>query len=591
MTKRKSALSALNPAKRQNVSSSSSETDVVVEDTREESFVSLDGGDQEHEVSTFSFSPSVTKVVRDEARGRSRVFHGMKFKESIVLRGAYVVTVWSGAIHINGALINSSSPAEIPVYAPASHSLPQIEAAAGSPELRASADEDVQEVLKQLEGAAAIVEVAAMPRKAENSLATMPSFGKLSSPNIVPFVRHLWATEPDTCSFNRFYATASAVTVSRAAVLPGVHGVWAETCDDIRRHKKSVTMVVGSQATGKSTFCKYLAVWMATKRSGAQVAFVDLDPGQTEFTAPGEVSLTVIGGKAGDVSPFSLLGPSYTHLVRPRLARYVGYNSPKEDTRGYIEACRTVVEAARALNIPVVINTCGWVRAAGHDLLSQIMQHVRPTDVVFTRDPGVDADQARLAENVSARSHVLEDEGSEAPRFTGADLRILQTVAYLHAGNFAAHLSELAPLQVPLDSVTFGILDSEGVDPVDVSLALNGTMVGVLAVDAAVAEQAEVTPDGLRYIAECELPTAECLGQAVVQSLSGTVQLHTPLGAAALNAVAADRAIVLVRGRVPLPVYELWDSRKTQKQPYVSFEVSEGAGSAAWQSRRGIKRR
>lgn len=594
-------MSALKPAKKQVLSSEDSDPEVVVvakpsadSPDAEESFISISEPDQSvRQLTTFDFGAKNTKVVRDEARGRSRVFHGLKFKETIVLRGAYVVTVWSGVIHINGAQVNINSPVDIPVYAPASHALPQIEAAAGAPETRESGDEDVLEALHQLEGSSAIVEISAMPRRSDNPLMTVKNFGKMSSANIVPFVRQLWHSEDDgkSNSYSRIYNTASVVTKSQAAVIPGIYDEWAEVCDDIRRVKHSSTMVVGSQSTGKSTFCKYLSAFMTTKKAGTAVAFVDLDPSNCEFTAPGQVSVTVIG--AGHTSPYSLLGPSFTHIRAPVYSRFVGYNNPKDDTRGYIEACKAVIDHAKSLRLPLVVNTCGWVRAAGHDLLRQLMDHVKPSDVVFTRDPGVDADQARLAETVKARSHILDAPDAQPPRFTGAEQHTVQTVTYLHCGNLASHLGDLAPLEVGLENVYVGILDSEGLDMADVALSTNSTLVAVMAVDKRAVKSAEITPDGLQYLPNFDTPQGECLGQAVVHFAGASVRLHSPVSASLLNASVADnnKAIVLVRGRIPLPVYELWDSRKGGEQNYVSFDVSEGVGSEVWVARRGLKRK
>lgn len=598
MTKRKSALSALKPAKKQVLSSEDSDPELVVvtnpsqvSSEVEESFISIGEVDQPvRELTTFGFSANSTKVVRDEERGRSRVFHGMKFKQTIVLRGAYLVTVWSGAIHINGAMITVNSPVDIPVYAPSSHALPQIEAAAGAHETRESGDEDIKEALHQLKGSSAIVEISAMPRRSENPLMTFKNFGKMSSSNIVPFAEQLWQTEDNSNTYNRIYNTASVVSKSQAAVIPGIYEEWAEVCDDIRRMKNtSCTMVVGSQNTGKSTFCKYLTAFLTTKKLGTTVAFVDLDPSNCEFTAPGQVSVTVIG--AGHLSPYSILGPSFTHITTPGYSRFVGYNNPKDDTRGYIDACKAVFDVARELKLPMVVNTCGWIRAAGHDLLRQLMDHVRPTDVVFTRDPGVDADQTRLAESVRARSHILDAPDAEPPRFTGAEQHSLQTVTYLHAGNLASHLSESDPVEVGLESVYFGILDSEGVNVADVSLATNSTLLAVMAVDKKTVKNAQITPDGLQYLPNFDIPQGECLGQAVVKFAGASVRLHTPVSASLLNSQAADKAIVLVRGRIPLPAYDLWDSRKGGEQDYVSFDVSDILGSEVWVSRRGIKRR
>ncbi len=47
-------------------------------------------------------------------------------------------------------------------------------------------------------------------------------------------------------------------------------------------------MTVGGKGVGKSTLNKYLLNRLLKKRNKKPVIFVDLDPGQAEFTMPGK---------------------------------------------------------------------------------------------------------------------------------------------------------------------------------------------------------------------------------------------------------------------------------------------------------------
>ena len=47
-------------------------------------------------------------------------------------------------------------------------------------------------------------------------------------------------------------------------------------------------MALGGKGVGKSTFLKYLTNRVLSESDGRPVLFVDLDPGQAEFTIPGK---------------------------------------------------------------------------------------------------------------------------------------------------------------------------------------------------------------------------------------------------------------------------------------------------------------
>ncbi|GFR14330.1 polynucleotide 5'-hydroxyl-kinase NOL9, partial [Trichonephila clavata] len=66
-------------------------------------------------------------------------------------------------------------------------------------------------------------------------------------------------------------------------------------------------LVYGPQGAGKSTLLRYLI--NTTLNKFDDVYYLDTDPGQTEFSPPGVVSLTKVTGP--------LLGPSFSHLRTP----------------------------------------------------------------------------------------------------------------------------------------------------------------------------------------------------------------------------------------------------------------------------------
>lgn len=80
---------------------------------------------------------------------------------------------------------------------------------------------------------------------------------------------------------------------------------WDRISDSIAPHSK--VFVCGGKGVGKSTFIRYTINRLLEKYK--QIRFVDLDPGQPEFTVPGCVSAHSV------TEP--LFGPNYTHIRKP----------------------------------------------------------------------------------------------------------------------------------------------------------------------------------------------------------------------------------------------------------------------------------
>ncbi|KCV70113.1 hypothetical protein H696_03576 [Fonticula alba] len=143
-----------------------------------------------------------------------------------------------------------------------------------------------------------------------------------------------------------------------------------------------VYLFAGPKNTGKSTLGRWLTNRLLSL--GHPVAVLDTDVGQPEYTAPGLISLTV-------PRSFSL-GPPFTHLTEPEFSCFYGALSPNSDPEGFLAACTRAVahynEHLAPLGVPLVVNTCGWVRGTGLDLLSGLVAMLNPTRVYAMGTPG-----------------------------------------------------------------------------------------------------------------------------------------------------------------------------------------------------------
>lgn len=143
-------------------------------------------------------------------------------------------------------------------------------------------------------------------------------------------------------------------------------------------------ITVGGKNTGKSTFNKCL-VNNLLSGDYEQVLYIDLDIGQPEFGAPQTISAYLLD------SPIIGKGFLKCHKMAPYFALVYGHLNVAADPIRYANC---VAELFRHLNsqsevtpIPWVVNTMGYVRGIGLDLMHFILSQLKPTRVLQFRHP------------------------------------------------------------------------------------------------------------------------------------------------------------------------------------------------------------
>lgn len=206
--------------------------------------------------------------------------------------------------------------------------------------------------------------------------------------------------------------------------------------------ERGLVLVCGAKGVGKSTFCRFLVNRLLGRYP--QVAYMDCDLGQPEFTAPGLLSLHRLEAP--------VVGPPHANIRRPELAFFVGTTTSKTEPLLYSAAVRALVEqyaaagrdsaslaAGGTLAPPLVVNTDGWVKGMGEDLLGAVIDAVRPHHIVqiLGASQAKKFDLARVPDGcyvhrVGAYSPPPPPVGgSPAPSLpTAQELRTLRLVAY-----------------------------------------------------------------------------------------------------------------------------------------------------------------
>ena len=230
---------------------------------------------------------------------------------------------------------------------------------------------------------------------------------------------------------------------------------WAKAADAVLAAPPStdgsgLVLVCGAKGVGKSSMCRFLVNRMLGRHP--TVAYMDCDLGQPELTPPGQVSLHLLDAP--------VVGPPHANLRRPELAYFVGTTSSKPEPLLYSAAVRALAEHAAAgqqqaasfagdglPSRPLVVNTDGWVKGMGEDLLGAVIDAVRPRHIVqiLGSSTAKTFELDRLPQGcqlhrVGAWSPIaLPARGTPAPaRPSPQDLRTLRLVAYFLGRGCAA---------------------------------------------------------------------------------------------------------------------------------------------------------
>ncbi|QDZ20713.1 polynucleotide 5'-hydroxyl-kinase [Chloropicon primus] len=155
----------------------------------------------------------------------------------------------------------------------------------------------------------------------------------------------------------------------------------SEGCETSESLADFTALVCGPKNAGKSTFCRELVNTLLN--SNPVVAYLETDCGQPEFSPPGSVSLTFVA------SPIA--GPPFMHPRKPERACFVGDTTPKSDPVLYFNSVVHLMDwyaahglgALRSRNLaPLVVNTPGWVKGLGFEILDRMVRQIQPKHVV-----------------------------------------------------------------------------------------------------------------------------------------------------------------------------------------------------------------
>ncbi|KAG9443652.1 hypothetical protein H6P81_014992 [Aristolochia fimbriata] len=342
--------------------------------------------------------------------------------------------------------------------------------------------------------------------------------------------------------------------------------LWSEAADSIAfdscTSPPPITFVCGAKNSGKSTFSRHLLNTLVPRYK--KVAYLDTDVGQPEFTTPGCLSIHIIDEQTPDLTILS--------MKTPERCIFFGDTSSKRDPKAYLSGVYRLYDyyhteyyqsnklrSSEKSPLPLVINTPGWVKGIGYEIIVEMLRYIQPTHVVQIRISaekknlptgafwieGNQKEHATLinlnaAFQVSFNRSLLIQKDSRRLR----DARIIAYFRQCLPRSFSittnkelAHaLASHTPYEVPLSKVKVSHLHCT-VSRNEIFHSLNATIVG-LAVDRRTSQES----DG---------HAPWCVGLGIIRGvdmLKGLLYVITPVPLSLL-----DKVDLLLQGYIEIP--------------------------------------
>ncbi|KDN44757.1 hypothetical protein K437DRAFT_256902 [Tilletiaria anomala UBC 951] len=387
----------------------------------------------------------------------------------------------------------------------------------------------------------------------------------------------------------------------------------AETCA-VKDSEAMTVLVRGPKRVGKSTIARMALNRLITTRRFSKVAFLDLDLGQTEFGPPGIVSLHVFD--ASSDAPL-IVGPCWCTARQPLRAHFVGDVSPTDAPQDYMQAVLDLLdhflvfvqniepparrgrraEESESMtdpvqpNVPLIVNTMGWVKGLGADLLAQLEDRIDATHIFdFMADSSVDVMPISIPRRHSNGSTLLVPLplfGSTSTRhLAAADTRTLSMMSYLHMKSIPAAASHELPMwdfHTPVIAINPYQIDLKYGFPAGVHILPFGAAVPkvhqLAALDCSICAIVEVAAGGgSETSAHPAYEQSTCIGLALIRSISqvhNQIELLTPISPTLLNGHIGRLA--LVKGAIPVPIWAFLDRELVQAAKEGTLAARPGA--------------
>ncbi|KAM9830755.1 polynucleotide 5'-hydroxyl-kinase NOL9 isoform 1-T2 [Syngnathus typhle] len=536
----------------------------------------------------------------------------MQKGQTLCFRGKCFLTCLYGRVEVMGFTIEEGQQS-YPLFSPASHCPLTITATEGCDDSRdyESAATEIlcnylpaasqKKLLKKVVSNSSIILLEPMEIPLTSFLSSFSNLSTLFDPTMA----ELLSAVPDT-PLNGLGMIPLVGSIEGLKVSPSCRASLDAVVSACRGDMDgcAVVLVCGAKNVGKSTYIRMVINTLLNHTTS--VDYLEADLGQTEFTPASCLSLLTVREP--------LLGPPFTHQRDPDHMVYYGESSCQSDLSRYLESLKSLWHRrSSSKETPIVINTMGWVKGFGLQLLVDMLRFFPVSHVIqlghadstaqcpaltpeflrtahgFQTHPPAQTALDEFTENTQSlpltyvHMTIYSDferggsQGTTTKHQRSNELRELSVLAYLSQLQSAdpgpvRPLHSLTPYQVPHKDVALGVVHFD-VAPNDMFYAANSSLVGL----CCLAEK--VTSKGGPVLLS-QAPICPCVGLGVLRGIDmarGLYFVLTPVNPAVLRKVNC-----LLLGATSLPSCILTTQGGFQGElPYVTSEYSfdlTGAG-------------
>ncbi|XP_004086339.1 polynucleotide 5'-hydroxyl-kinase NOL9 [Oryzias latipes] len=533
----------------------------------------------------------------------------MQQDQTLCFRGKCFLTCLYGRVEVMGFTIEEGQKS-YPVYSPASHcplTIRALETSHFHRNDRTEASQILQKylppasrkkLLKKIMLASSVILLEPMETPLTRFLSSFTHLSELFSPPANELMSAVLDTPLNGLGVIPLTSTVEGLKMSqsyRDALNTAVSACRGDM------DGSAVILVCGIKNVGKSTFIRVLINTLLNHTSS--VDYLEGDLGQTEFTPAGCLSMLTVREP--------LLGPPFTHQNTPEHMIYYGDVSCEADMDRYLESLKSLWRRRpKSRETPFIINTMGWVKGFGLQLLVDLIRVLPVSHVIqlshgsTTQCPALTPEFLRTAHGCQthppAQTAMDECTESHGPPKTYSHLdvqaefrgvarqgtakyqrsneqRELSLLAYLSQlqspePGLVRPLHSLTPYQVPHAAVALGVIHCEVV-PSHMFYAVNASLVGLCCLTE------KVTSKGGPVLLP-QAPVCPCVGFGVLRGVDmarGLYFLLTPVHPSVLRKVNC-----LLLGAISLPSCIFTSQPDLEGEtPYVTTDYSfdlTGAG-------------
>ncbi|CUM55944.1 Polynucleotide 5'-hydroxyl-kinase GRC3 [Debaryomyces fabryi] len=390
------------------------------------------------------------------------VFHdhiiiGLKANEYILINGQCKMTIQRGAILINTGHYVFAHPNNcIPIIASQSQSLPII---SSTQVVDRSGIKDT----KTEENIHLFSSNYKSVIKLENFYTGLEKIGSYHPPFKRFFYSKSLGEDEELTEYERLFKTYSfeIILKDRGCIGISIEKLWLNQIQlliaDINEDLvPKIIMIIGNKNSGKSTLSKTLLNSLILDNQNA-VSYLDLDPGQSEFSIPYCLSLT------NHSKPIVGMNIPKTSGDEDSISHYYGFTTPQSQPSQYVSIIKALFQEYDQTYKPrgnhLIINTPGWIKGYGKELLHELTAFINPNQLILLSN-NTDTDNMDNSDNLNG----LTFQNSrcfqgiyQTSKYSPFQLRMFNKLSYFHQladlkFDFNIHILLRSPLKISYET-------------------------------------------------------------------------------------------------------------------------------------------